>query len=95
MTSADGAGTLVIGKAACAKINELVRCLPYDATLHQYGTTTHIPLSGGTVWLNPTQTKQTLSNSSAQLPPRGVLMSVHTHAGTYVSLSGTVDEVYK
>ena len=95
LTSADGVGTLVIGKAACSRIDELVRCLPYDATLHQYGETTHIRLSSGTVWLNPTQTKQTLSHSSAQLPPRGVLMSVHTHGGTYVSLSGIVDEVYK
>jgi hypothetical protein len=95
LTSSDGQGTLVLGKAACTKVGELVRCLPYDATLYQNGEKRHITLESGTVWLNPTHTKQPLSLSSAQLPPHGVLMSVHTKAGTYVSLSGTVDEMHQ
>ncbi len=95
LTSSDGQGTLVLGKADCTKVGELVRCLPYDATLYQNGEKKHITLESGTVWLNPTQTNQPLSLSSAQLPPHGVLMSVHTKAGTYVSLSGTVDEMHK
>jgi hypothetical protein len=95
LTSSDGQGTLVLGKADCTKIGALVRCLPYDATLYQNGEKRHIALESGTVWLNPTQTNQPLSLSSAQLPPHGVLMSVHTKAGTYVSLSGTVDEMHK
>jgi hypothetical protein len=95
ITSSDGQGTLVLGKAACTKIGELLRCLPYDATLLQNGETTHIPLRSGTVWLNPTQTNQQLTYSSTQLPPRGVLLAVQTKAGTYVSLTGIVDEIQK
>lgn len=95
ITSADGQGMIVLGKAACTKIGELLRCIPYDATLYQYGAKRHIPLTSGTVWLNPTQSTQTLTHSSAQLPPRGVLLLVKTKAGTYVSLTGRVDEVIK
>jgi hypothetical protein len=93
ITSSDGKGTVVLGKAACTKIGELVRCLPYDATLFQNGRTTHITLQSGTVWLNPSRTYQPLSHSSTQLPPRGVLLAVRTKRGTYVTLTGVVDEV--
>lgn len=95
ITSSDGQGTLVFGKAACTKIGALVRCLPYDATLLQYGGKVHIALRSGTVWLNPTQSSQPLTHSSAKLPPRGVLLLVTTKAGTIVSLTGRVDEVVK
>jgi hypothetical protein len=95
ITSADGEGTIVIGKASCTKIGELLRCLPYDATLLQHGETAHIPIVSGTVWLNPTSANQPLSHSSTQLAPHGVMMSLHTKAGTYVSLTGIVDEVKK
>jgi hypothetical protein len=95
LTSSDGQGTLVLGKAACTKEGSLVRCLPYDATLFQNGEKRHIVLQSGTVWLNPTQSKQPLAFSSAELPPHGVLMSVNTKAGTYVSLTGTVDEMHR
>jgi len=95
MTSSDGQGTVVIGKASCTKIGELVRCLPWDATLYQNGTKLHIALKSGTVWLNPSGTIQQLSNSSTQLPPRGVLLAMETKRGTYVTLTGTVDEVHR
>ncbi len=95
LTSSDGQGTLVIGKAACMKVGELVKCLPYDATLYQNGGKHHVTLKSGTVWLNPTMTKQPLSLTSAQLAPHGVLMSVTTKTGTYVSLTGTVDRIGK
>jgi hypothetical protein len=95
LTSSDGKGTVYIGKAACTKLDELVRCFPYDATLDQGGKMTHIALQSGTVWLNPTSTKLPLPNSSTQLPPHGVMLSMQTKAGTYVSLTGTVDEIKK
>jgi hypothetical protein len=95
ITSSDGKGTIVLGKAACSKVGELVRCLPYDATLEQFGQATHIVLQTGTVWLNPSKSKQQLPHSSTQLPPRGVLLTVRTKRGTYVSLTGTVDEIAK
>jgi hypothetical protein len=95
ITSSDGVGTLVLGKAACTKVGELLRCLPYDATLEQHGASTHVPLQSGTVWLNPSATTQQLSLSSTQLPPRGVLLSIQTKAGTFVSLTGIVDRIQK
>ncbi|MFY9720068.1 MAG: hypothetical protein WAK16_10535 [Candidatus Cybelea sp.] len=95
ITSSDGQGTLVFGKAACTKIGELVKCLPYDATLYQYGEKRHIALANGTVWLNPSQTYEQLTHSSTQLPPRGVLLAVETKAGTFLSLTGVVDQVQK
>jgi hypothetical protein len=95
ITSADGQGTLVLGKAACTKVGDLVRCIPYDATLFQNGLKMHIFVQSGTVWLNPTTSNQPLALSSAQLPPHGVLLSLHTRAGTYVSLTGTVDGTHQ
>ncbi len=95
ITSADGQGTVVLGKASCTKIDELVRCLTYDATLFQNGGKLHIPLQSGTVWLNPTQAYQPLSRSSAEIPPRGVLLAVKTRRGIEVTMTGTVDEVRK
>jgi hypothetical protein len=95
LQTADGQGTLVIGKASCTKIDELLRCLPYDATLFQHGESHHIPLANGTVWINPTHQVQPLSYSSAHLPGHGVLLSLQTKAGTYVSLTGTIDEVQR
>lgn len=93
ITSADGQGTVVLGKASCTKVDELVRCLTYDATLFQNGGKLHIPLQSGTVWLNPTRDYQPLSHSSAEIPPRGVLLAVKTRRGTEVTMTGTVDEV--
>ena len=95
ITSADGQGTVVIGKASCTKIGELVKCLPWDATLFQNGNKVHIALQSGTVWLNPSTTYQPLSHSSTQLPPHGVMLSVQTKRGTYVTLTGIVDEVHR
>jgi hypothetical protein len=95
LVSSDGQGMLILGKAACTKVDELIRCLPYDATLQQHGKTFHIALKSGTVWINPTSADQPLSYSSTRLPPRGVLLSIQTKGGTYVSLSGTIDEVQK
>ncbi len=95
VTSPDKQGTLVIGRAACTRESTLVKCLPYDATLYQNGGKFHVALTSGTVWLNPTTTLQPLSFSSAHLQPHGVLMSVTTSRGTYVSLTGTIDGVQR
>lgn len=95
VTTADGVGTLVIGKAACTKVSELVECLPYDATLYQGGHKVRIMLKSGTVWLNPTTSSQPLSMTSARIGPHGVLVSATTKRGTYFSLTGTIDRVNK
>lgn len=95
LTSSDGQGTIVFGRASCNKVGELLQCLAYDATLFQHGEKTHIPLKYGMVWFNPSQTTQTLSHSSTQLPYHGVLLSAQSKRGTYLSLTGVVDEVSK
>lgn len=95
LTTKDGSGTIVIGRAACTKVDALVKCLPYDATLFQNGWRDRILLKSGTVWLNPTSSKQTLPNSSAQVLPHGVQVSITSTKGTFISLSGTIDEVQK
>ena len=95
LTTPDGLGTLVIGKAACMKQGALVECLPYDATLFQNGQKRRIALRSGSVWLNPTTSAQLLPDSSAQVQPHGVLISASSKAGTFFSLTGTVDEVQK
>lgn len=95
VTTADGEGTLVIGKDACVGVGKLLKCLPYDATLYQNGGKFHIPLKGGTVWLNPTNSKQPLPFSGAGLAPHGILVSVTSRKDTYLSLTGTIDEIRK
>jgi len=95
ITSHDGQGTLVFGKAACTRVNALLECLPYDATLFQNGEKRHIALRSGTVWINPTKTSQPLTHSSTQVQAHGVLLAVETNAGAYVTLTGVIDEVSK
>jgi hypothetical protein len=95
ITSHDGKGTIVFGKAACTKVDALLECLPYDATLFQNGETRHSALRSGTVWINPTRTNQPLTHSSTQVQPHGVLLAVETKTGTYVTLTGVIDEVSK
>ena len=95
LTSADGKGTLSISRAACSMIGGLMRCLPDQAQLAQFGETHSIALKNATVWLNPGTENLQLPLSSTQIPPHGIVVSLVTVAGTYVSLSGTVDEVSK
>lgn len=95
ITSSDGVGTLVIDKSSCTAFDTLVRCLPYTAVLNQRGTTRNLAIENGSAWFNRSKTTQTLPQSSTRLPPHGVLMTLKTKAGTYVSLTGTVDEMVK
>lgn len=93
--SSDKAAVLVVGKASCTTIGSLVRCLPYDAVLTQYGSAYHIPVKTGTLWVNPTRSNQALNSESAKLQPHGVLLKMQTKAGTAVSLTGVLDETQK
>lgn len=95
LTTSDGVGTLVIAKAACEKVGALVKCLPYDATLFQNGEKKRITIVSGTVWLNPTMSKQLLPSSSAQIRPHGVLIAATSKAGTFISFAGTVDQIQR
>jgi hypothetical protein len=93
MTSADGKGTLMIYRAACAYQGQILACLPTGTSLIQGGTVSPIKLVSGTVYANMTDTPQNLANSSTQLPPHSILMALKTRRGTYVSLNGTIDKV--
>lgn len=95
VTSSDGQGTVVFGKASCTKVGELVRCLLWDATLYQNGEKLHVALQSGTVWLNPTGDYQSLNNSSEKIAPHGVLLAARTKRGTDITLTGVVDEVHR
>jgi len=95
VTTADGVGTLVIDKAACSYVGNLQMCLPYSMTLDQGGGSHPLDFQRGTVYANLTDSKQPLSQSSMQLPPNGIMLSLTTKIGTIVNLTGTIDKVQK
>ncbi|MGZ3505838.1 MAG: hypothetical protein ACXVAC_18985 [Vulcanimicrobiaceae bacterium] len=90
ITTANGKGTLVINDAACSYVEKLMRCLPYHYVLQQNGTH-QLDFEHGTIYYNPTQTKQQMTFSSTQLEPEGVLIAVKSKKGTYVTITGTLD----
>ncbi len=93
MTSPDGKGTLMIYRAACSYQGDILACLPTGTTLIQGGTVNPIKLVSGTVYANMTGEPHNLAMSSTKVPAHGILMSLKTQRGTYVTLSGTLDEV--
>jgi hypothetical protein len=95
VTTSDGTGTLIIDKAACSYAGQLQVCLPYSVKLQQGGQTRPIDLISGTVYVNTTGQTQQLTYSSTQLPPRGILLALRTKAGTYVNMTGRIDEITK
>jgi hypothetical protein len=95
LTSADGKGTIVINRAACAYQGDTLVCLPTSVTLVQNGSTEVVDLSNGTVYANMTDQPQQLSLSTQHLPPHSILLSITTKKGTSINLSGTIDKVTK
>ena len=91
--SHDHKGVLIIDRAACSYVGELQRCLPTDFKLKQSGQTKTIGLVNGLVYVNLTDQPQQLTYSSTQLAPRGIMLSLQTKRGTYVSLRGHIDEI--
>jgi hypothetical protein len=95
VTSADGKGTLVINRAACAYQGQLMVCLPTSATLVQAGATNSLDFKSGTVYLNDTDDFQPMPLTTAKVPPHSILLSFSTKRGTYVSVRGRIDKVVK
>jgi hypothetical protein len=89
--TADGRGTLTVGKAACSYTGELERCLPVDIVLDQSGRKHSIGVEHGTEYVNRTAVAQPLPMSSSHVPPHGLLLLVETSHGTFISVHGTVD----
>ena len=69
-------------------------CIPERVRLKQNGTQP-LDFERGTVYFNRTDAKQQLKYSSTQLPPNGVLGSLKSPKGTYVTWSGTLDSYTK
>jgi hypothetical protein len=95
ITSADGRGTLIIHRAACAFQGQLLVCFPTSAVLVQSGETKPLDFRKGTLYVNGTGDPQPLALSTAKVPPHGILLSFSTDRGTYVSMSGRIDKVVK
>ncbi|MGB8907137.1 MAG: hypothetical protein WCC84_00125 [Candidatus Cybelea sp.] len=95
LTSADGKGTLVINRAACAYQGKVMVCLPTSAALVQSGTTSALDFQKGTVYLNSTDDEQQLSASTTKIAPHSIVLSFTTDRGTYVNLIGQIDKVVK
>jgi len=93
VTSPDGKGTLIVTRAACWYQHKIFVCLPTAVTLVQGGNVHALDLRKGTVYSNLNATTQTLSHSTTQLPPNGILMTLETQKGTYINLVGTIDKV--
>jgi hypothetical protein len=95
VTTADGKGTLILDQAACSYSGELQRCLLTHASLRQSGVTKDLDFDKGTVYVNLTEATQPLSHSSATLRPKGVLVAIRSKVGTFITVTGTIDEVEK
>lgn len=90
ITTSNKKGTLIVDEAACSFDSRVMTCIPERVRLRQNGT---VPLDfeRGTVYFNKTNATQQLKYSSTQLPPNGVLGSMKSPKGTYVTWSGTLD----
>ncbi|MEO6835250.1 MAG: hypothetical protein ABI231_05015 [Candidatus Tumulicola sp.] len=95
VTSADGKGTMLIYRAACAYQGDILVCLPTGVSLVQSGSVSPIKLASGTVYANLTDDSHNLDRSSTRLPAHSILMSLKTRHGTYVNVNGTIDKEAK
>jgi hypothetical protein len=91
VTSADGKGTLLIDRAACTYNGDIQVCLLYHVVLDQGGAPHPIDLATGTAYVNLTSSPQQLALSSTKVQPNGILIAMRTKAGTYISMSGSID----
>ncbi|MGB6986481.1 MAG: hypothetical protein WBD74_10960 [Candidatus Aquilonibacter sp.] len=89
--SRDQKGVLVIDRAACSYVGELLRCLPTSFQLVQTGKTKTIPLINGLVYVNLTDAPQQMSLSSQQMQPHHLMLTLHTLRGTYITVRGRID----
>lgn len=90
--SADKVGTLIVRRAACLWIGGLERCLPSALELSQHGNHP-IAFERGTLYLNLSSQSRSLPHSSKMLGPGSVLALLKTVHGTYIAVSGRLDEV--
>ena len=92
IVSPDHVGTLIVKRAACYAVNGLQRCLPTKLVLSQHGTHT-ITFERGTVYLNLSDRPRTMPHSSKVVVAHGVVALLETTHGTYIAITGRLDEV--
>ncbi|HEV8022782.1 MAG TPA: hypothetical protein VGP41_16020, partial [Candidatus Lustribacter sp.] len=93
VTSADGKGSMILEQAACSYVNALYRCfLTQVSYMGANGQEHPIDFERGTAYANVTSDRLTLPFSSQTVPPDGILISMKTKRGTYISVTGTVDK---
>ena len=92
VTSKNGEATLIIDHANCAYAGYLERCAPYGVKLSREASTRPLEVKSGNIYANPTDQKQTLPHSTTEIPPHGILGTITTKTGAYISLSGTIDQ---
>ena len=76
-------------------MGDLYRCLVTHMTLTQNGKTFPLSADSGTIYANTSDAKVNLPFSSQTVPPHGIVMALKTKAGTYISLTGTIDSGVK
>jgi hypothetical protein len=91
--SKDRKGTLVVDRAACSYVGELLRCLPTSFQLVQSDQTKTIQLINGLIYLNLTDQPQQMSFSSKHIQPRDIVLTLQTMHGTYINVRGQIDEI--
>ncbi len=91
--SKDHKGVLVIDRAACSYVGELLRCLPTSFQLVQTGQTKTIQLINGLLYANLTDAPQQMTLSSTQMQAHHILVTLHTLRGTYITVRGQIDEI--
>lgn len=93
ITSADGKGVMIVDQAACSYVNTLYRCyLTSVSYIGADGQKHAIDFERGTAYANLTADTLTLPYSSKTVPPDGVIISMKTMRGTYISVTGTIDK---
>jgi hypothetical protein len=91
ITSPNGKDVMTIDRAACSLVDNVMRCLLYAISITRDGATKPLDFDYGTLYANKTDDRQPLTHSSKSLPPKGVLVSLRTKIGTYISVEGTID----
>jgi hypothetical protein len=91
--SRDQKGVLVIDRAACSYVGELLRCLPTSFRLEQSGQTKTIDLISGIVYVNLTNQPQQLKSPAVEMQPRDLMLTLHTVRGTDITIHGHIDEM--
>jgi hypothetical protein len=91
--SKDQKGVMVIDRAACSYVGDLIRCLPTSFRLEQTGQTKTIDLVDGLIYANLTGTPQQMTLSSKQMQPKSLMLQLQTLHGTYISVRGQIDVI--